>query len=502
MGGMILRTRINRGPRKNRTVGRATVFVLSTLLMLPLAFASISVMQQSGAENYGPTVQLLAVALILIPASMTLLQVLRSRFSIAYSVYWAWSFVFMGLAPAWQIGTGRFPWGGIFSTESIVRAQVLTLVGHAAVFLCFEISLRRRCRRRSAGTPLDAEQRRRISVTLSRASIAYVVAASLFVALMGSSLFHARAVFRSRLLTIAEMPFGGSLYFLVTAGALIVPPALIVARREGVQWPRPLGYLAISLAAIVTNPLLGSRFLTGSFLVACLVAFLRHSVLLRAVPVLSVVLLVTVFPTLDVLRGDGSGSSGVEFLSAEDALTTYDFDAFEMQAREVELKRSPRNGLPTSTQVVAAPLMRWIPLLARSYIGDASGTLVAERTGMQYTNVSMPLWGEGDLIGGALGVVLLLGLLGSWMAVSTEPIRKSGQNIDTRSFASAASAPSCAALLFIILRGSLYEVFAYGALVAMGYIALRRAGARRSTGAGDIARHGCDRRRLNVDGQA
>jgi hypothetical protein len=62
--------------------------------------------------------------------------------------------------------------------------------------------------------------------------------------------------------------------------------------------------------------------------------------------------------------------------------------------------------------MLVAPLARWIPILSRPYIGDSGGKVVAENTGMDYTNVSMPLCAEGNLIAGAAGIIVVLGAAG------------------------------------------------------------------------------------------
>jgi hypothetical protein len=451
----------------------ATVTTLA--LTLPFALDAQRALEQS-AFDYSQHVEWQSRLLIFVPLVALVLTAAARTFHIAIAVYWTWSFVFLGLAPAIQLARQSFPWTGTFSVEVIEEAQSLVLLGHVS----FAILAWFMSRRGSAVPPGPAEphEPKRTDDTKTKAyvrvlaglGLTYLVVATMFVALMGSALFRARAVFRIRVLEIAALPLGGFLYFAVTAGAIVIPSALIICRRHGVPVPVWLVGATWLSAALVTNPLVGSRFLSGSFIVATAVALLHERRLLRLVPVGSVVLLIVLFPSMDVLRGDATGSVSIQILSFEDSMLDYDFDAFEMGAREVSLTTEARASLPSSSHMLLAPLARWIPILSRPYIGDSGGKVVAEATGMEYTNVSMPLWAEGDLIAGAAGTIVVLGALGAWLGVTR---RQLGRGSPVPQLA---SLPGTTALLFIVLRGSIYEVLGYLALAVIVYYLLVRGG--------------------------
>lgn len=456
---------------------RVLATALTLIIGLPLALEAMWALESS-ALSYGGRVEWQARALTFVPLFMLASTAARRQFRIARGLYWAWNFVFLGVAPSFQLARQSFPWGGEFPISVIEDAQTLIISGHVA-FLVAAGYINRRSPRRYAAEPLfqgetisrDRAGRMgsRQEQILGRLALGYCVAAALFITLMGSALFNARAIFRTRVLEIAELPLGGFLYFAVTAGAIVVPGAAIAARRHGAHVPTWLIATTWIVAGVVTNPLVGSRFLTGSFLVATAVALLPKSALLRFVPVSSVLLLVAVFPTLDLLRGDNTGSQEVAVLAVDESMLDYDFDAFEMGAREVSITPTTRAHLPSSQHMLMAPFARWVPLLARPYIGDSGGSVVAEATGMQYTNVSMPLWAEGDLVAGYAGAVIALAALGAWVALIDRGARSQ------KTLPQIASLPGSAALLFIVLRGSLYEVLGYFALAAAVYIWLARA---------------------------
>jgi hypothetical protein len=454
---------------------RFAAALVTVVLTVPFALDAQDALV-NGAFDYGQRVEWQARALIFLPLAAMVLNAAARDFRIAIAVYWAWSFVFLGLAPAIQLARQGFPWTGKFPVPVIEQAQSLVLMGHVAFAAVAWFMSRRGGRATTrvgepprSDLPGQAAGDRYIRV-LGGFGLAYVVVATLFVALMGSALFNARAVFRVRVLEIASLPLGGFLYFAVTAGAIVIPGALIISRRYGVKVPAWLVAATWLAAAVVTNPLVGSRFLSGSFIVATAVAFLHGRHLLRLVPVGSVVLLALVFPSLDVLRGDATGSSAVEVLSVENSLLDYDFDAFEMGAREVSLSPEAKAYLPGSSHLLIAPIARWIPIVSRPYIGDSGGSLVAQATGMEYTNVSMPLWAEGHLIAGTVGTIAALGALGAWLGITARSLGES------TSVPQLASLPGSTALLFIVLRGSIYEVLGYLALAVIIYYLLVRSG--------------------------
>jgi hypothetical protein len=453
---------------------RVLATVTTLALTLPFAIDAQHALEQ-GAFDYGQHVEWQSRLLIFVPLAALALTTAAPTFRIAIAIYWAWSFVFLGLAPAIQLARQSFPWTGTFSVEVIEEAQSLVLLGHVSFAILTWFMSRRGSAVRPNPEPYEPE---RTDDTTSKAyarvlaglGLTYLVVATLFVALMGSALFNARAVFSIRVVEIASLPLGGFLYFAVTAGAIVIPSALLICRRHGVQVPVWLVGATWLAAALVTNPLVGSRFLSGSFIVATAVALLQGRRLLRLVPVGSVVLLIFVFPSMDVLRGNATGSASIQILSVEDSMLDYDFDAFEMGAREVSLTTKARASLPSSSHMLVAPFARWIPILARPYMGDSGGRVVAEATGMEYTEVSMPLWAEGDLVAGAAGTIVVLGALGAWLGVT-------GRQLDRGSrIPQLASLPGSTALLFIVLRGSIYEVLGYLALAVIVYYLLVRSG--------------------------
>ncbi|WP_090586554.1 hypothetical protein [Arthrobacter subterraneus] len=400
-------------------------------------------------------------ALIIIPSLMLIHSVSGRLHSLTWSIYWVWSLLFLGLAPAYQLGAGRFPWGARPSDDEVGTAQQIILAMHVVVVVAYAIRVWSR-RQPTDGDKADATDRGlRESTRLRKLMLflifAHVAVAVMFTVLMGTAMFSGRFAFQAQLGARGGIPGFGTMYFFSNAGAMAIPAMAIVLKKKGLDLPGAAIFLSIVMSFVVTNPLIGSRFLTGSFLVAVVAAAFSANVR-RFIPGGLVLAFVTIFPTLDILRGDGTGAARVELSGPAKSLLTFDFDAFEMLTRQVMMDGDIGAGLPGRVELLIAPFFRWIPVLSQMVQGDASGPVVARSTGMSYTNVSMPLWGEANLIGSWVGLVIAFTALGILLG-STHSL------IHSRSIFGALIEFPVAALLFIILRGSLYEVLGYLLLV-------------------------------------
>ena len=400
-----------------------------------------------------------AALLLIVSGAMTCQTATAAHHRLAWSTYWAWSFTFVAMATSYQLSVNALPWGGKFSSATIATAMAIVLTGHAAGIFGFVMGGRARGLRVPSRGPTDLSLAlcRRTRRQLTAILAIHVGIAATFATLMGPAIVSGRAAFSHRLTSLTEVvPGFGSAYFLSVGGAIVLPATAIALRRRGLRVPIGLVAASVATSAVVTNPLIGSRFLTGSFLVAVTGAF-ANEYWRRWIPLGLVVGFVTVFPSLDILRGNTSGSAGIAVTAPADALVNFDYDAFEMLVREVSTGGQFSSQLPTTVDLLVAPFLRWIPILSDTVAGDASGSAVATATGMGFTNVSMPLWGEAHLVGGWLGVVVAFAALGYFLYRVADN--------DRGIFGLVSDAP-VAALMVIVLRGSLYEVLGYLILAA------------------------------------
>lgn len=437
----------------SRSLPTATTFVVLLSLGAPAVLALNESIWSWQASVTNP-----AFWLLLLSAFMLLVATSARHFNLVWAVYWGWSFTFLGLAVHYQLARKAFPWGGLSTQEAISEALIVLLVGHVAVILGYLLAKRTDTPAPSAYTDLRLPTAERTASRVERLLTIHTVIALVFIAAMNDALFSGRAVFRSTLVELSEVPAFGTVYFISTAGAIIMPAMAMTLKRRGL--PISSNRVAISLAVSVfaVNPLLGSRFLTGSLLLAIAAATVGPRAR-RLLPLGLVVALVTVFPTLDIYRGDATGSTGVVVAPPSESVLSFDYDAFEMLTRAIRAEEVNASFGPSSAELLIAPFLRWIPFVSDLVAGDASGPAVAKATGMTFTNVSMPLWGEAYLIGGWLGLIAACLALGVFL-------RRSGGDNPRSGLFGVVTASPVAALMVIVLRGSLYEVLGYLLLAA------------------------------------
>ena len=443
-------------PTPGSVAATTPLLLVYLAVLITLAVPAIAELNYS-AFSWPVDIKIQSALLIVLPAVVLVTSVNSPRHSLAWSIYWTWSLIFLGLAGSYQMAGNSFPWKGFFAEEYIRGAQYIILLAHCCLVSTI-LTKRKSAEITETQLPL-VKQSPGLKKAVLFVMTAHILVAAAFCSLMGPSLFSGRLAFQTRLAGMEDIPGFGSMYFISNAGAIIIPAMAIILRKAGLDIPQFVIIFSVVISFLATNPFIGSRFLTGSFLVAVVAASVSSNAR-RWIPVGMIVAFVTVFPTLDLLRGDGTGASTIALTSPEETLTTFDYDSFEMLVREVSVQGNLPGGLPSVLELFIAPFFRWIPGLSQAVQGHASGPVVATSSGMTFTNVSMPLWGEAHLIGSwsaVIGAFLILGLL----LAKTRQGAATGRGI----FGTLIDAPM-AALLFIILRGSLYEVLGYLLLAA------------------------------------
>ena len=424
------------------------------------------------------TLKLPVLGLLLASGSVLVVSVWVRRFSYAQSFMAAWAFVFLGMVEGLQVAQGRYPWHGEFSDGQVTKVAWVSLLGFT-VMAGLALVPRLPWQQAVAAVTNHAHRVNRNSTpAIAGVLVGLQVSATLLlVAYLGpQAMVSGREQFKAALAEASGRAGAGSAFFLSTAMGMVLPAALLWLRRHR-GCSRTVVVVSVLAGGIANNPLIGSRFLTACFAVALLCALLDRRMVGRLLPAGMVVGLLFVFPSLDLWRGDGTGSRSFSVASPRSTLATGDFDALEMMARAVTAKDSDNPGLQSAADQAGSAAFYWVPVAARHFPKVGSGSVVGQATGMTFTNVSMPLQGEGYLLGGWAGTVGLCGLMGLWL----QWLRRgsTGRSGWTPGPTDAATG----ALLFIVLRGSLMSVLDYLlAAVAVGItfqLLSTRAAARR-----------------------
>ncbi|WP_130506703.1 hypothetical protein [Microterricola gilva] len=433
-------------------------WVYGAALLLTLIPASIAVLFSDA--GWTPLVKVLAVAIAVGAAAALFQSAARKTFSFAMSLFWMWVYVFLGLTQLYQLASNKFPWGAAFDDSTVLTAQAVILLGSGSLYLASEMTMRRK-RAVLSATAAHGEppvRPAKLRITVLTFCYAYSAVTIWFIISNGSALFQGKAAFQDQLEANASIPGSGTVFLVAIAGAMCIPAIAIIARRYDVGIPLPVVLLVCALGFVATNPLTGSRFLTGTFLLALIGALLLRRHLLRFVPLGIMLTFVTLFPSLDILRNDGTGAEELALSMPSQTLLTFDFDSFEMLLRAVTVFGHVPNGFPTPFELFLAPVLRWVPVLSATTQGHDGGPVVAEITGMTWTNVSMPLWGEAYLVGGFVAVALAFAAFGIVLGL----VRPSpGVLQPMRTPAALMIEVPVGALLIMLLRGSLASVLGY-----------------------------------------
>ena len=204
---------------------------------------------------------------------MLLVTVHSEVFSLAQSLAWAWCLVFMGLAPAYQLGEHHWPWLGNFEDGLVARAAWLSVAGMVSLAV---MSWRRSLRGTPGAQGPPSPQALKVThLWLRRLQYLQLLMTAAFVAIIGvRALTGGREAFKDALAQAQLIPGVATSFFLSTSLGIVVPAAAIYLHRQHAVGSRALLWATVLAGFAATNPLVGSRFLTGSYLVSVIGAWL------------------------------------------------------------------------------------------------------------------------------------------------------------------------------------------------------------------------------------
>lgn len=453
------------------------VFLLGGLgIILPLVLV---VRQEKRALGSASLVAWLIVAYAAARLSFLIVTGEKRLLSLTF---WTFVYVWMGIAPLLQTVTNEFPLRGIYGERDILVTLALVCCGVAA----FEIGTWRGSLNRS---PLDNMVRR---VLLERDFLRWrlfiVGSASLFVAtalmaVLGgaTSLWVARNELAARVLEMVGRE--GQVNFLIFLTLLRVPTfivflilfALWLARRKALTqrqrllWPVALGVFGV-LTLVINNPVSSPRYWFGTIVLSLVFVALpwRSRLVLSTIGLTLLLTLLFVFPYTDVFRS-GVNLSHYEGMEWTPLTDKGDYDAFQQLMNAVLYV--DENGHTWGRQAVGA-LLFWVPRAFWPDKPNHSGELVGQDAGYNYTNLSMPLWGEAYLDAGLLGLVLIFFSYGLLLRKCEEVYVRSASELGPLGMV---LIPLLAAYQLFLLRGTLMSATAYLApIVAILWICSRR----------------------------
>lgn len=381
------------------------------------------------------------------------------------SMFWAFSYIWLGIAGYAQLAAGENPYNLHFTLRSYESASLITLVG----MFCYDIG------RLWGNHRVWGARKRFVRVVDRRRTVLLAVATLIITPIVVNTLGGWGALFTTRsqrvsglaasgFLAPGAQASGASLLTIMYCLPLVSLLGLIRLLQQDRKCRRQPFLLALSgilgiLTILVANPISNPRYWSGTVLLGILFSLRWSSTRTgyRVVLISALGALLVVFPYADYFRYVLRPTS-LQPIS-ELLVSKGDYDASVQMVAAVDFV-SGTGG--THGRQILGVLGFFVPRSVWPEKPGATGTLLAQYSGYNQTNVSSPLWIEAFVDGGYLALIvafIVLGLIAGW---AQSRVRVEGTNGATWSLL---LLPLLAAYSIIILRGSLLS--SIGGLVAL-----------------------------------
>lgn len=463
-----------------------SVVFLAALLVAPVVLVLVPLADESGIRG-DPLAIALSAAIVVYSAVRLGSFCWRAKPHWANALFWAFSYVWLGLASLAQVASGV----NALSTSFAPRTQVVALVVVLLGFLAFDLGRRlpfttRRRRRddaRCTKAPRGWVLSRRRVVLLGGVTV--LLTPALALALGGSTaLFGSRQAIADQLVagaffTATSHVFGG----LLLAAANVLPFAtalaavcLLRARARGrrdVVLIVLVGALALS-NLLLNNPISNARnwFLTVAIAFVLALGLLRRPVAKIAFLALFLAGATVVFPYADAFRNEQSGihnsirstSTPVDYLIGKT-----DYGAVtDVAATALHVERE---GHTWGRQLLGAAAF-WVPRSVWTDKPVNTAEILAEEIDFPNPNLDTPLWAEGYIDFGLLGTALLLGTFGVLSRRADDVLERADLRPDRCADVVFPIAISFVGYESFLLRGSLLQAMARIVTVIVVFLVL------------------------------
>lgn len=488
--------------------GRHVVAALAggVLLLAPLVFVVVPLSREAGLRG-DPFATALAGAVVCYSAVRLAVFCWHGRPRWAEALFWAFSYVWLGLASLAQVASDTNPLSTSFTAGTQVVALGVVLVG----FLAFEVGRRVGGHDRPPAVdevPLVEMPRRVLSrrrvVVLAVGTVlltpALVIALGGPEVLFGSRQAVADHLVRGALYTETSHVLGGALLtaanvlpFVAALAALCLLRARVGPRRD-LLLAALLGALVVS-NLLLNNPISNARnwVLTIGIAFVIAVGFLRRPGAKVAFLALFIAGATVVFPYADAFRTEQTGvhnSLRSSSMPVDYFIGKTDYGASTDVG--VTVLHVEREGHTWGRQLLGAAAF-WVPRAAWDDKPVNTAEILADEIRFPNRNLDTPLWAEGYIDFGVLGTVALLGAFGALVRRVDDVLERA--EFDPRRCADVAFpiAVSFVGYESFLLRGSLLQAMArIVTLVAVFLLLSTRSAApgAPTTGPGTPARAG------------
>lgn len=388
--------------------------------------------------------------------------------------FWIFVYVFLGLTPFLQLLSNHLPLEGSYMSATITTTFLIIFYG----LISFEFGWWLGCNNSTPAMEIIKQFTICRYISLKR-TVLLSILAIIGIIIIIWKLGGLESVFLSReeqLNLLIEFSKGESQARLQILSTLLRVPIFIALiflstiwlheRKQSKYygnfnlWKKILLLVMLVINLFINNPVSSPRYWFGTIVLSLIFLTLHwrskmsFSFLMTAI----VLLLLFVFPFADMFRS----TTNIDKLALQESnnisnplVNKSDYDSFQQILNTTEYVED--HGIAFGKQMFGT-LMFWVPRNLWSSKPAPSGVVVAEYKGYEYTNLSMPLWGEAYMDGGILGVIFIFMIYGFIVSVIENIYINNYFNVPNllNTFV-----PVYAAYQLFMLRGTLMSAFAY-----------------------------------------
>jgi hypothetical protein len=456
-------------PAHKLATGRAggILFFLLAAFAVPLGLYQAA---ESGVNVDVTVVVLQEIIIVYASVRLAAVVVAGSRHPMQLG-FWLFVYVWLGLAGLLQEAAGTNPFLFLQSPADRTTGALIVLVGLIAYDAGNWLAHWRGQHATGLGDRVVSLSRTRIVAVVGLAALPLLIPKLGGISALFSSREAVSESLNSQGAASSDSLAAVGIYTALATVPMLLALLILLRSRSPHSLDKILLVVVVVANVFVNNPISNPRFWFGTICFALLYTSprLRRPTLWRWLPVALLLLLIVGFPYADRYRYSVQSSP----VGVIDALTIKgDYDANAQVANAVAFVDA--NGHTDGHQIEGA-LLFWLPRSVWPDKAIDTGTLIGQFINFQNLNLSCPLWAEGYVDFGWLGVVALLGLVGYFSRRADWAFER---QLDRRLAGTALEGPTLAGILvpilagyeLLVLRGSLLE--AMGRMITLLVLAL------------------------------
>ena len=343
-----------------------------------------------------------------------------NKFSYMRLFFWVYVYIMFGLSALAQVSLNSWPWPGYYATVQISETYGIVWIGLVAYEIGYSLRAWNKKDSRTTATTLIPQPQNQGNPGIKQAVLCIFLAIASYGFLFSREvpIFALRNEYSTQLLDSLGT-VGHAVILLFTQYLPLLSLLWVITEYKSHlirQQPKLfyflIGGILLIVLGISSNPIIAARWWFSTVFISLLLIFWGKSkktlfLLGLTIPIAYTLL----FPYLDLFRTEETfekvtSSSRSSFLQN---FTKGDFDSLQ-QTMNAQVYVEYQ-GITFGRQLLGV-FAYWIPREVWADKPVDTGIMVAEFLGYSFKNLSSPLWAEGLVNFGLIGVILFLGIWG------------------------------------------------------------------------------------------